>query len=78
MYSRLSFLVRSIGKLKLKFYLYKQALEWIHDNGEFYLSSHTSEGETDKQAQELLREHSEFKEVAEVYEVKCSVCFILI
>ncbi|XP_063778783.1 triple functional domain protein isoform X1 [Pseudophryne corroboree] len=39
----------------------KQALEWIHDNGEFYLSTHTSTGSTIQHTQELLKEHEEFQ-----------------
>uniref|UniRef100_A0A8C1P1W8 non-specific serine/threonine protein kinase n=1 Tax=Cyprinus carpio TaxID=7962 RepID=A0A8C1P1W8_CYPCA len=39
----------------------KQALEWIHDTGEFYLSTHTSKGSTIHHTQELLKEHEEFQ-----------------
>uniref|UniRef100_A0A8C3Q1H5 Trio Rho guanine nucleotide exchange factor n=1 Tax=Chrysolophus pictus TaxID=9089 RepID=A0A8C3Q1H5_CHRPC len=39
----------------------KQALEWIHDNGEFYLSTHTSTGSSIQHTQELLKEHEEFQ-----------------
>ncbi|XP_060047910.1 triple functional domain protein [Erinaceus europaeus] len=39
----------------------KQALEWIHDNGEFYLSTHTSTGSSVQHTQELLKEHEEFQ-----------------
>ncbi|KAM4724715.1 triple functional domain protein isoform 9-T9 [Anableps anableps] len=38
----------------------KQALEWIHDTGEFYLSTHTSTGSTIHHTQELLKEHEDF------------------
>uniref|UniRef100_A0A669E3Z2 non-specific serine/threonine protein kinase n=1 Tax=Oreochromis niloticus TaxID=8128 RepID=A0A669E3Z2_ORENI len=38
----------------------KQALEWIHDTGEFYLSTHTSTGSSIHHTQELLKEHEEF------------------
>ncbi|XP_020600716.1 triple functional domain protein-like isoform X7 [Orbicella faveolata] len=48
----------------------KEALDWIHENGEFYLSSRTGEGDTDVQTKELLDEHQEFKEASEVYEVQ--------
>ncbi|NXM38344.1 TRIO protein, partial [Gymnorhina tibicen] len=37
------------------------ALEWIHDNGEFYLSTHTSTGSSIQHTQELLKEHEEFQ-----------------
>ncbi|KAF7707997.1 triple functional domain protein-like isoform X2 [Silurus meridionalis] len=39
----------------------KQALEWIHDTGEFYLSTHTSMGSSIHHTQELLKEHEEFQ-----------------
>ncbi|XP_037549683.1 triple functional domain protein [Nematolebias whitei] len=38
----------------------KQALEWIHDTGEFYLSTHTSIGSSIHHTQELLKEHEDF------------------
>ncbi|TKS88950.1 Triple functional domain protein [Collichthys lucidus] len=38
----------------------KQALEWIHDTGEFYLSTHTSTGSSIHHTQELLKEHEDF------------------
>ncbi|KAM9308253.1 triple functional domain protein [Gastrophryne carolinensis] len=37
------------------------ALEWIQDNGEFYLSTHTSTGSSIQHTQELLKEHEEFQ-----------------
>lgn len=43
-----------------------QALEWIHDNGEFYLSTHTSTGSSIQHTQELLKEHEEFQITAKV------------
>ncbi|RMX44252.1 hypothetical protein pdam_00005282 [Pocillopora damicornis] len=43
----------------------KEALDWIHENGEFYLSSRTGEGDSDAQTKELLDEHQEFKEASE-------------
>uniref|UniRef100_A0A8C9XHR0 non-specific serine/threonine protein kinase n=1 Tax=Sander lucioperca TaxID=283035 RepID=A0A8C9XHR0_SANLU len=39
----------------------KQALEWIHDTGEFYLSTHTSTGSSIHHTQELLKEHEDFQ-----------------
>ncbi|KAL0166290.1 hypothetical protein M9458_038134, partial [Cirrhinus mrigala] len=36
------------------------ALEWIHDTGEFYLSTHTSTGSSIHHTQELLKEHEDF------------------
>ncbi|TRZ01260.1 hypothetical protein DNTS_008042 [Danionella cerebrum] len=38
----------------------KQALEWIHDTGEFYLSTHMSTGSSIHHTQELLKEHEDF------------------
>ena len=52
-----------------------QALDWIHENGEFYLSSRTGEGESDAQTKELLDEHQEFKEASEVHELVCATFF---
>ncbi|XP_013406610.1 kalirin isoform X8 [Lingula anatina] len=42
----------------------KQALEWIHDTGEFYLSTHTNVGENLEETETLLKEHNEFKATA--------------
>ncbi|XP_074654482.1 kalirin-like isoform X2 [Tubulanus polymorphus] len=42
----------------------KQALEWIHDTGEFYLSTHTNVGSNPEETEGLLREHNEFKVTA--------------
>ncbi|XP_029657628.1 kalirin isoform X4 [Octopus sinensis] len=39
----------------------KQALDWIHDSGEAYLSTHTSVGETREETESLLREYYEFR-----------------
>ncbi len=51
----------------LSFWLFfLQALEWIHDTGEFYLSTHTSTGSTIHHTQELLKEHEEFQITAKV------------
>jgi hypothetical protein len=43
-----------------------QALEWIHDTGEFYLSTHTTVGENEQETTQLLKEHHEFKTSAKV------------
>ncbi|KAK2561484.1 Kalirin [Acropora cervicornis] len=43
----------------------KEALDWIHENGEFYLSSRNGEGDTDHETKELLAEHRDFKEASE-------------
>ncbi|XP_061081598.1 kalirin [Conger conger] len=39
----------------------KQALDWIQEAGEYYLSTHTSPGETSEKTQELLKEYEEFR-----------------
>ncbi|XP_039613341.1 kalirin isoform X3 [Polypterus senegalus] len=39
----------------------KQALDWIQESGEYYLSTHTSPGETSEKTQELLKEYGEFR-----------------
>ncbi|RXN00573.1 Kalirin [Acipenser ruthenus] len=39
----------------------KQALDWIQENGEYYLSTHTSPGESSERTQELLKEYGEFR-----------------
>ena len=43
-----------------------QGLEWIHDTGEFYLSTHTNVGENLTETESLLKEHNEFKVTAKV------------
>lgn len=43
-----------------------QALEWIHETGEFYLSTHTETGNTQDETDALLKEHNEFKSSAKV------------
>lgn len=44
----------------------KQALDWIHDSGEAYLSTHTSVGETREETDSLLKEYYEFRGRAKV------------
>uniref|UniRef100_A0A8C6YEJ7 Kalirin RhoGEF kinase n=1 Tax=Naja naja TaxID=35670 RepID=A0A8C6YEJ7_NAJNA len=39
----------------------KQALDWIQETGEYYLSTHTSTGESADETHELLKEYGEFK-----------------
>ncbi|KAG9340792.1 hypothetical protein JZ751_019983, partial [Albula glossodonta] len=39
----------------------KQALDWIQERGEYFLSTHTSPGETSEKTQELLKEYGEFR-----------------
>lgn len=53
-----------------------QALEWIHDTGEFYLSTHTSTGSSIHHTQELLKEHEDFQITAKVCVCVC-VCLCL-
>ncbi|KAL2084885.1 hypothetical protein ACEWY4_020403 [Coilia grayii] len=38
----------------------KQLLDWLHDTGEFYLSTHTSMGSSLQHTRQLLTEHEEF------------------
>lgn len=52
-----------------------QALEWIHDTGEFYLSTHTSTGSSIHHTQELLKEHEDFQITAKV-RVVCVWLFV--
>ncbi|XP_030830052.1 kalirin [Strongylocentrotus purpuratus] len=42
----------------------RQALNWIHDTGEFYLSTHTKLGEDKEETEGLLTEYNEFKSAA--------------
>ncbi|KAF7988703.1 hypothetical protein HCN44_001276 [Aphidius gifuensis] len=42
----------------------KQALEWIHETGELYLSTHTNVGKNRIENEQLLQEHNEFKSAA--------------
>ncbi|XP_064646133.1 triple functional domain protein-like isoform X3 [Lineus longissimus] len=42
----------------------KQALEWIHDTGELYLSTHTNVGANPEETENLLKEHNDFKVTA--------------
>lgn len=51
--------------------LFLQALEWIHDTGEFYLSTHTSTGSSIHHTQELLKEHEDFQITAKV-QISCA------
>lgn len=42
----------------------KQALEWIHETGELYLSTHTNVGKNRIENEQLLHDHNEFKGAA--------------
>jgi hypothetical protein len=44
-----------------------QALDWIQETGEYYLSTHTSPGESGERNQELLKEYEEFRVSAKVW-----------
>ncbi|XP_029461100.1 kalirin isoform X1 [Rhinatrema bivittatum] len=39
----------------------RQALDWIQEAGEYYLSTHNSTGESIEETQELLKEYGEFR-----------------
>ena len=43
-----------------------ETLEWIHDTGERYLSTHTNVGNNIDETRSLLEEHNEFKATAKV------------
>ena len=42
----------------------KQALDWIMETGELYLSTHTNLGDSREETERLLKEHNEFKGTA--------------
>ncbi|XP_071942493.1 kalirin-like isoform X2 [Antedon mediterranea] len=42
----------------------RKCLDWIHDSGEYYLSTHTNIGATVEETQALLDEHNAFKTTA--------------
>ncbi|XP_018907690.2 triple functional domain protein isoform X1 [Bemisia tabaci] len=42
----------------------QQAVDWIHETGDGYLSAHTSVGSTREETERLLAEHNEFKATA--------------
>lgn len=46
----------------------QQALDWIRDKGDLYLSTHTSVGQNKDETETLLSEHNEFKGKAKVSE----------
>uniref|UniRef100_A0A9L0RN82 Kalirin RhoGEF kinase n=1 Tax=Equus caballus TaxID=9796 RepID=A0A9L0RN82_HORSE len=48
----------------------KQALDWIQETGEYYLSTHTSTGETTEETQELLKEYGEFRVPAKITRIQ--------
>jgi len=54
----------------------KQALDWIHDTGDFYLSTHTQLGHNRDETESLLQEHNEFKASAKVSETTLFVVCI--
>lgn len=43
-----------------------QALDWIQETGEFFLSTHTSPGDNVERTQALLKEYDEFRVTARV------------
>lgn len=44
----------------------QQALKWIRETGELYLSTHTHVGNSRAETEQLLKEHNEFKGTAKV------------
>lgn len=49
------------------FFFHSQALDWLQETGEQYLSTHTSPGETTEKTQELLKDYEEFRVSAKVH-----------
>lgn len=43
-----------------------QAIDWLQETGEYFLSSHTSPGDTSEKTQELLKEYEDFRVSAKV------------
>uniref|UniRef100_A0A671K5Z9 Kalirin RhoGEF kinase a n=1 Tax=Sinocyclocheilus anshuiensis TaxID=1608454 RepID=A0A671K5Z9_9TELE len=39
----------------------KQAIDWLQETGEYFLSTHTSLGDTSEKTQELLKEYEDFR-----------------
>uniref|UniRef100_A0A8C2BL94 Kalirin RhoGEF kinase n=1 Tax=Cyprinus carpio TaxID=7962 RepID=A0A8C2BL94_CYPCA len=39
----------------------KQAIDWLQETGEYFLSTHTSPGDTSEKTQELLKEYEDFR-----------------
>uniref|UniRef100_A0A8C1K0U3 Uncharacterized protein n=1 Tax=Cyprinus carpio TaxID=7962 RepID=A0A8C1K0U3_CYPCA len=39
----------------------KQAIDWLQETGEYFLSTHTSPGDTSEKTQELLKEYDDFR-----------------
>jgi hypothetical protein len=56
----------------------KQAIEWIHDTGEIYLSTHTNVGQNKEETETLLLEHNVFKGTAKVLHISLIMCECLI
>ena len=42
-------------------------MNWIHDTGEHYLSTHTRIGDSQSETANLLKEHGDFKNTAKVW-----------
>ncbi len=43
-----------------------QAIDWLQERGEYFLSTHTSPGDTGEKSQELLKEYEDFRVSAKV------------
>lgn len=44
----------------------QQAVDWIREKGDLYLSTHTTMGQSQNETQTLISEHNEFKRKAKV------------
>lgn len=54
------------SSLFISLHLSLQALDWLQQSGEHYLSTHTSPGATSAETQDLLAQHREFCILAKV------------
>lgn len=46
--------------------LSSQAVDWLQERGEYFLSTHTLPGDTSEKTQELLKEYEDFRVSAKV------------
>ena len=53
-----------------------KALEWIHDQGEFYLSSNATIPDSEDEAKKRYEEHQKFTEMSEVHEVTAVIFYL--
>ena len=53
-----------------------KALEWIHDEGECYLSSNVTIPESEDEAKARYENHQKFTEMSEVHEVTATILLV--